>query len=142
MSKLSVSFTLGKASAGKANIEHNNREFISSNVDVSRLADKITYIRQDIQEAYDELFGEALREYNAKQTRKDRKIHDYFQHIQDDKRRETHFEIVVQFGDSYNTAVGSENGKLAVKMLDKYMREFQQRNPLLHIVNSTLHADE
>jgi len=142
MSKLSVSFTLGKASARKANIEHNNREFISNNVDVSRLADNVTYIRQDIQEAYEDLFGEALREYNEKQTRKDRKIHDYFQHIQDDKRRETHFEIVVQFGDSYNTPVGSENGKLAVKMLDKYMREFQQRNPRLHIVNSTLHADE
>ncbi|MDR2532277.1 MAG: plasmid recombination protein, partial [Oscillospiraceae bacterium] len=142
MSKLSISFTLGKASAGKANIEHNNREFVSSNVDVTRMADNVTYIRQDIREAYEELFGDALEEYNAKQTRKDRKIHDYFQHIAEDKRRETHYEIVVQFGDSYNTAVGSENGKLAVKMLDKYMRKFQARNPRLHIVNSVLHADE
>jgi len=65
MSKLSISFTLGKASAGKANIEHNNREFVSSNVDVTRMADNVTYIRQDIREAYEELFGDALQDYNA-----------------------------------------------------------------------------
>jgi len=131
MSKLSISFTLGKASTGNANIEHNNREFISNNVDVSRIVDNIIYVREDIHDVYDELFGEALQEYNDKQTRKDRKIYDYFQHIENDKRRETHYEILVQFGDSNNAGVGSENGQLATKMLDEYIRQFQERNPNL-----------
>ena len=142
MSKLSISFTLGKASAGEVNIEHNNREFISSNVDVSRVVDNITYVRQDIHEAYDELFSDSLREYNAKQTRKDRQIHDYFQHVLDDKRKETHYEVLVQFGDSNTAGVGTENGKLATRMLDEYMRNFRTRNPNLHIVSSVAHLDE
>jgi hypothetical protein len=142
MSKLSISFTLGKASTGNANIEHNNREFISNNVDVSRIVDNIIYVREDIHDVYDELFGEALQEYNDKQTRKDRKIYDYFQHIENDKRRETHYEILVQFGDSNNAGVGSENGQLATKMLDEYIRQFQERNPNLRVVNSCLHLDE
>ena len=41
MSKLSCSFTLGKLSTGNANIKHNNREFISINVDPARVADNI-----------------------------------------------------------------------------------------------------
>lgn len=82
MKALSTSFTLGKASSPhNANIEHNNREFIADNVNIERINDNVTYVRQDVNEAYHELFDTALEEYNAKQKRADRKIHDYYQHI-------------------------------------------------------------
>ncbi|MCL2108491.1 MAG: plasmid recombination protein [Oscillospiraceae bacterium] len=120
MSKLSVSFTLGKASA----------------------VDNIAYIKQDIHEAYDELFGAVLAEYNAKQTRKDRQIHDYFTHISEGGREEAYYEAIIQFGDSETATIGSENGELAKKMLDEYMRSFEARNPRLKALNSVLHCDE
>ena len=101
MSKLSISFTLGKASMPhEANIEHNNREFIANNVNKSKISENITYIKQDIQQAYQQLFGESLAEYNANQTRRDRIISDYFKHISKSKREEAFYEIIVQFGDS------------------------------------------
>ena len=81
MSKFSISLTLGKASAeGGANIEHNNRDFIANNVDVHRIFDNLTYVRHDVRDAYEELFGEALKEYNAKQKQPCRRINDYFDH--------------------------------------------------------------
>jgi len=143
MKKLSTSFTIGKASVkGGTNVEHNNREFISRNVDISRTVDNITYVRQDVREVYDELFGVALMEYNAKQTRKDRQIHDYFTHISEGGREEAYYEAIIQFGDSETAAIGTENGELAKKMLDEYMRSFEARNPRLKVFNAVLHADE
>jgi len=143
MAALSASFTLAKSSAPNgANLEHNNREFIADNVDVNRIKDNIYYIQQDVWEAYNELFGAALEEYNAKQTRSDRKIDDYYDHISKSKREEAFYEVIVQFGDSFNTPVDSANGRLSKKMLDEYMRGFRERNPNLHVFNATLHLDE
>lgn len=41
-------------------------------------------------EAYQKIFGEAIKKYNAKQKRKDRRITDYYQKIIDDERKGTH----------------------------------------------------
>ena len=142
MNKLSCSFTLGELSAGKANIEHNNREFISNNVDVSRLANNIVYVQEDVRDVYDELFGNALETYNAKQKRNDRKIHDYFEYVMNDSRKEAYYEIIVQFGDSDTAGTDAPDGKFAVELLDEYARSFQQRNPNLRVVNQIMHNDE
>ena len=126
MSQLSISFTLGKASIQHgANVEHNNREFIAKNIDAKRTYENITYVKQDIREAYKELFGKAVEEYNQNQKQKCRKISDYYQHIADGKREEAFYEIVVQFGDSQTCPCGSENGKLTQQMLDEYIRSFR-----------------
>lgn len=62
-------------------VEHNNRDFFTDNVDKSRTPDNITYVRRDLREVYHELFDEALSEYNSRQTRSDRRINDYYEHI-------------------------------------------------------------
>jgi hypothetical protein len=143
MSKFSTSFTLGKASAAHgANVEHNNREFLADNINENRIKDNITYVQQNIRDAYSELFDEAVDEYNAKQKQPCRKIADYYEHIANSKREEAFYEIVVQFGDSKNSPVGSDNGELVKKLLDEYMKGFKERNPNLHVFNATLHMDE
>ncbi len=143
MSKLSISFTLGKASMPhEANVEHNNREFIANNVNKTKISENITYIKQDVQQAYQQLFSESLAEYNGNQTRKDRIISDYFKHISKSKREEAFYEIIVQFGDSKTAPCGSQNGKITQVMLDEYMKSFQKRNPNLHVFNAVLHMDE
>lgn len=91
---LSVSFRVDDGVLG-----HNNREFIADNVDGERISDNITYVRRDIREVYDELFGKALAEYNAKQRRNDRRIEDYYEHIKSSDRVKPFYEVVVQFGD-------------------------------------------
>ena len=62
---------------GKGSITHNNRDFVADNVDRDRMAWNEYYVRQPIREAYEQIFGLAVEEYNAKQKRKDRQIVDY-----------------------------------------------------------------
>lgn len=51
---------------GKGNINHNNRIFVTENVDPDRIKINIVYVRQDLVSAYEELFGEVIKEYDAK----------------------------------------------------------------------------
>lgn len=37
---------------------------------------------------------------------------------------------------------GSSRGEIAAQLLNEYMKEFQQRNPNLHVFNAVLHLDE
>ena len=66
---------------GKGKLRHNNREMISPNVDKARIKDNIELKRQSLADAYEEIFGDAVAEYNAKQRRSDRKISDYFENL-------------------------------------------------------------
>ena len=90
--------------------QHNNRIFISKNADGERVQDNITYCRQDIREKYNELFGQALAEYNARQKQASRRIPDYYEHLKKSSKGKPYYEIVVQFGDMEGCGQGS--GKL------------------------------
>lgn len=134
---------------GKGSISHNNRDFIAENVDRDRTAGNIEYIKQSIREAYDQLFGEAIAEYNAKQKRKDRQVTDYLKDIKNSGNVEKQFyEIVVQIGKKDDTGVldAEENlsadAKVTSKVLDEYARNFQERNPNRYLFNAVLHMDE
>lgn len=133
----SVSFCKGKGS-----MAHNNREFITSNVDQSRTPLNIIYKQEPIAEAYEKLFGEEVRRYNEGK-KPSRQIPDYMEHIRKSKNGEKLFyENVVQVGTMYSCPVGSTDGETASKILDEYMRGFEQRNPNIYVFNAVLHLDE
>ena len=143
MKSLSISFTLSKGYAPHgSNIQHNNRKFTAANVDETRIASNIIYKQQYIEDAYNQLFGKALREYNAKQKKECRKIDDYYAHIVRGHREEPFYEAIVQFGDCHTAASGTPDGDRVKEMLDEYMKSFQQRNPNLYVFNAVLHDDE
>ena len=143
MDSFSISFTLGKGSSPHGgNIRHNNREYYSDNVKKNNNIYNIEYKRQDIEEAYHELFDDSLKEYNEKQIRKDRIIDDYYEHLRNSKRESPFYEAIVQFGNADDAPCGSERGNMAKQMLDEYMNDFQKRNPNLYVFNAVLHMDE
>ena len=136
--RVSASFCKGKGS-----IAHNNREFITPNVDKERIDQNIIYQQESLEEAYRHLFGEAVEKYNAKQKRADRKIGDYMDHIRTSKNGEKLFyENVVQVGTMFSCNVRTEDGAVAAKILDEYMKDFQSRNPNLYVFNAVMHLDE
>jgi hypothetical protein len=140
LQKLSISFAF-KPSSGST-LEHNNREFIAKNVVREKTSDNIFYRREPVEKFYDEIFGEALAAYNARQTRGDRKIPSYFDHIKNGKQEKPWYEIVVQFGDRDTAGCGTPSGILAREMLDEYMKNFECRNPNLKVFNAVMHLDE
>ena len=137
MEALSVSFRIGDGV-----LEHNNREFSPHNVDATRTPDNVTYINRDLRKLYDELFDDVLQEYNQKQKRADRKIWDYYEHIEKGKQEKPFYELVVQFGDEKTCGLNSGNWELAKEMLGEYIREFEQRNPNMKVFCANLHLDE
>ena len=48
----------------------------------------------------------------------------------------------MQIGNKEGCASDSESGTIASKILDEYMKEFQQRNPTLKVFSAHLHLDE
>ena len=102
----------------------------------------VEYCNENLKDVYHELFDEALARYNEKQTRSDRRIEDYYEKIRSGKQEKPFHEIILQIGDKDNMGAKTENGQLAAKVLDKYMQDFQQRNPTLRVFSAYLHMDE
>ena len=130
------------AMVGKGSITHNNRDFIAENVDGERTKNNITYCNEKIQDVYHELFDEALQKYNEKQTRSDRVIADYYEKIRTGKQEKPFHEIILQIGDKDTMGAETENGELAKKILERYMHDFEKRNPNLRVFSAHLHMDE
>ena len=130
------------AMSGKGVIEHNRRTYIAENVDPERTHLNIEYCYMPIEQAYHELFDEALAAYNVKQKRKDRCIENYYKKICDGDQEKPFYEVIFQIGNKDDMSAASENGKLARAILDKFMRSFQERNPHLHVFSAHLHMDE
>ena len=130
------------AMVGKGSVNHNSRKFKAENVDGSRTHLNIDYCNKPIKKTYHELFDEALKRYNAKQTRADRRIENYYEKIRNSKQEKTFHELILQIGDKENMSAESENGKLARQILDEYIRRFQERNPNLKVFSAHLHMDE
>ncbi|MFR1096900.1 MAG: plasmid recombination protein [Pilosibacter sp.] len=127
---------------GKGSVNHNSRKFHAKNTDSERSCLNVEYCNENVKDVYHELFDEALARYNEKQTRSDRRIDDYYEKIRSGKQEKPFHEIILQIGDKDNMGAKTENGQLAAKVLDKYMRDFQRRNPTLRVFNAYLHMDE
>lgn len=134
---------------GRGHLTHNNRDFICNNVVPERTSWNRIYIQEPLRDAYEKCFGQALRDYNAAQKRKDRQKDDYLKEIENSGNKEkTFYENIVQVGKKTDTPVTDENGalteeaKAAIEVLDRYAKTFQERNPNLYLFNCVMHLDE
>ena len=127
---------------GKGSVNHNSRKFKAENVDGERSHLNIDYCNESIKKIYHELFDDALKRYNEKQTRADRRIENYYEKIRNSKQEKPFHELILQIGDKENMSAESENGQLAREILDEYYRGFQERNPQLKVFSAHLHMDE
>ena len=75
------------AMVGKGSVNHNSRKFKAENVDGSRTHLNIDYGNEPIKKIYHELFDEALKRYNEKQTRADRRIENYYEKLEIQSRK-------------------------------------------------------
>lgn len=58
-------------------------------IDYSKSGENKYLVQKNIKELYQAEFGEVLEKYNARQKRNDRKIDDYYKHIQSSKKNFT-----------------------------------------------------
>lgn len=138
---------------GKGSLAHNNREFITNNVDRNRIKDNVIFKQEPIAEAYHKLFDGAVSDFNAKQKRADRKKKEsYFEDLFNRppcqtvltaaNKENSFYEDVVQVGLMSDTGVGTKDAEIAKECLTEYMEGFQERNPQFYVFNAVMHMDE
>ena len=143
---MSMSVSL-KKSTTKTNIDHNNRTMSdkekerNSHIDYERSDENKYLIQEDIRDLYKREFGEALENYNAKQRRSERKIKDYYKHIEASKKTSTQQEMIIQIGDKDDFS-NNENREIVNTILEEWFHDFEKRNPNLKVYNAVIHNDE
>lgn len=95
-----------------------------------------TWIHEPVREAYHRLFDESVTRYNAKQTRIDRKIDDYYNKVKKDKKQNLAYEMIIGI---YGQDCSAETGKA---IMQKFVQGWQERNPNLVLIGAYYHADE
>ena len=130
------------AEVGKGSVNHNSRKFKAANVDPERTHLNVEYCNEPIKKVYHKLFDEALERYNAKQTRSDRQIENYYEKIRTGKQEKPFHELIIQIGNRDDTGSGTEIGEQAKAALDEYYQGFRERNPNLYVFSAHLHMDE
>ncbi|MED3127298.1 plasmid recombination protein, partial [Bacillus wiedmannii] len=76
-----------------------------------------------------------------KQKRNDRKIDDYYKHIQSSKKTSLQQEMIIQVGD-LNNFISDDDYKKANEILLEWFKDFKKRNPNLKVYNAVIHNDE
>ena len=160
----SISFGTDKS---KSDLMHNTREYIADNVDPARIKNNVILKRETLQEAYENCFGAATAEYNAKQKRSDRKINNYFENLfgvsASDKQQtrntlinkhknQSYYENLVQIGDMFDTHCVNDPkaAGLAKQALTAYfngdprlgIKSYAERNPQFYVFDAVIHMDE
>lgn len=140
-----------KTNPRQTNIRHNNRELTEKEFNsdahkhIQREKSKynIQIFKRDIKDVYHDLFDDALNAYNAKQKRKDRKIDDYYKHVQKSKNLDLQREFIVTVGNKADWEKLSFEEKQEVgEALGRYVRDFNERHNNMTIYNAIVHLDE
>lgn len=113
----------------------------NSHIDYSRSDENKYLVQKDLKKLYREEFGEVLENYNAKQKRNDRKIDDYYKHIQSSKKTSLQQEMIIQVGDKDDFS-SKQDFEKANEILEEWLLGFEKRNPNLKIYNAVIHNDE
>ena len=134
------------------NLRHNNRNLTDEeykqpaheHIIRERTKDNIVIKHSTIQEAYEEVFGEAVEAYNAKQKRQDRKIEDYYLHVYHSKTLDLQREMIIGLGNKEDwDKLGYEKKKEAGQLIKEVIEDFiKDKKDHIHVYNAVIHLDE
>ena len=123
--------------------KHNLRKYKSS--DYSKDNIFIVYgtsnLIDDVKTVYHKEFDEALEEYNKKQTRPDRRIEDYFEHVAG-KEQDMAVEIIIQIGDREFWKQYDDMKSYIKLSYEIILDEFIKMLPGFVVANAVVHLDE
>ena len=123
--------------------KHNLRKYKSSDYSKDNIV--IVYgtsnLIDDVKTVYHKEFDEALEEYNKKQTRPDRRIEDYFEHVAG-KEQDMAVEIIIQIGDMEFWKQYDDMKSYIKLSYEIILGELIKRLPGFVVANAVVHLDE
>lgn len=138
--KVTISTHNGSNVAREHNIRNEKVVSKESHIDMNGVHE--TWHDEKIRDAYERLFGDALEEYNQKQSREDRKIKSYYNHIDQDAKKKPCYEMIIGIykKDAHGKrAIPDEVGK---EIMREFVDGWKERNPNLEMIGAYYHADE
>ena len=127
------------AGVAKHNLrKYKSEEYSANNIFLIYGTDNLV---QDVKAVYYQEFDEALKVYNENQTRADRRIEDYFEHVAN-KEQDMAVEIIIQIGDRAYWQQHYENKCYMKKIYSMMLAELQYLLPEFVVANAVVHMDE
>ena len=101
-----------------------------------QIAHSEIWLDETVKHAYHRLFDRAQDDFNAKQTRADRKIADYYTQVKNDKVQHPAYEMIIGvYGDDLPESTCKD-------IMKTFVDEWSIRNPNLELIGAYYHADE
>lgn len=127
------------AGVAKHNLrKYKSEEYSAENIFLIYGTDNLV---QDVKAVYHQEFDEALKVYNENQTRADRKIEDFFEHVAN-KEQDMAVEIIIQVGDRAYWQEHCENKVFMRRIYRMLLEELQYQLPQFVVANAVVHMDE
>ena len=123
--------------------KHNLRKYHSNDYDKENIVilcgtDKLVH---DVKKVYRKQFSEAVEEYNKKQTREERKIHDYFEKTAK-SNKDMAVELIFQIGDKEFWDKNPDKRRKMDVAFKEILELLQKFAPNLVVANAVIHYDE
>lgn len=127
------------AGVAKHNLrKYKSEEYSAENIFLIYGTDNLV---QDVKAVYHQEFDEAVKVYNENQSRADRKIEDYFEHVAN-KEQDMAVEIIIQVGDRAYWQEHCENKVFMRRIYRMLLEELQYQLPQFVVANAVIHMDE
>lgn len=100
------------------------------------------WLDEEPKEAYERIFGKALKEYNDKQTRESRKIKCYYDQVVNDSKKNAVYEMIIGIYGHKEDGTPICSFQEQKDILFEFFNTWSERNPNLELIGCYLHADE
>lgn len=123
--------------------KHNLRKYKSSDYSANNIVilQGTKNLVRDVKAVYHQEFDEALKDYNARQKREDRKIADYFEHVAN-KEQDMAVEIIIQLGDREYWKEHETDKSFMKYIYEDMQDELERLFPDFIVANAVVHLDE
>ena len=123
--------------------KHNLRKYKSSDYSANNIVilQGTKNLVRDVKAVYHQEFDAALKEYNERQKREDRKIEDYFEHVAN-KEQDMAVEIIIQLGDREYWRENEFNKIYMKRIYGCLLDELKRLFPNFIVANAVVHLDE
>lgn len=122
--------------------KHNCRKYDNNKDNIEVIKGSFS-IYEDVKKLYKDEFEEARLEYNAGQTREDRKIKDYFTHVSNNSKNDLACEIIIELGDKnfWDTKDLTYKKKMT-NVFKEQVTDLENILPNFKIASAIIHYDE
>lgn len=130
--------TISTHNGSSVSKKHNERDYDvcikEKHIDLNRTHEN--WINEGHIEAYERIFGNAVKAYNLKQKREDRKINSYYDKIKNDKQKHCVYEMIIGvYDDNIDNIIKRD-------ILKEFVDNWKERNPNLELIGAYYHDDE